>query len=113
MQTWKTWITSFAILLAVFFGCIGVTYVGDWMQPQTPKWIAVYDDTQSANWCGYGYINGDPCDIFKGPYKDGYLFQIWYDNTTFWHYSDTYELSDVTLFTNGNWQFLVKVKDFK
>lgn len=114
MQTnWKAWLAAIAVLLAIFFGALAVKYVGDWMQPATPKWLAAYEDTSCPDWCARGYINGDPCDIVEAPYKGGHLYQIWYDNTVFWHYESQYQLPTVTLFTNGDWTLMVESYDFK
>lgn len=109
----KAYLAAFALLLVIFFGCLGIKYVGDWMQPQVPKWIAVYATTECPDWCARGYINGDPCDIVEAPYKDGHLYQIWYDNTVFWHYESQYQLPKLTTFTNGDWTFMVESQDFK
>lgn len=113
MQTWKAWLAALAVLLVVFFGALGITYVGDWMYPQVPKWTATYTDTDKPDWCARGYINGDPCDIVEAPYKDGHLYQIWYDNTVFWHYEEDYQLPHVAVFTNGDWTLMVESDDFK
>lgn len=115
MQTWKAWLAALAVLLAVFFGALAVTYIGDFMKPEvvSPKWMAVYDDTNKADWCARGYINGERCDIVEGPSKDGHLYQIWYDNTVFWHYEEEYTLPHEALFTNGDWSFMVESYDFK
>ncbi|MBQ0159324.1 MAG: hypothetical protein KBT28_01695 [Bacteroidales bacterium] len=110
---WKAWLTAFVVLLTIFFGLIAVTYVGEWMQPQVPKWTATYPDTQQPAWCAHGYINDDQCDIVEAPYKDGYLYQIWYDNTVFWHYETEYKLPRLAVFTNGDWTLMVESKDFK
>lgn len=83
------------------------------MQPQTPTWLATYEGTNCPDWCARGYINGDPCDIVEAPYKGGHLYQIWYDNTVFWHYESDYQLPHVTLFTNGDWTLMVESDDFK
>lgn len=113
MQTWKAWLAALAVLLAVFFGAIGITYVGHWVHPPAPNWIAVYSDTDCPDWCARGYINGDDCDIVEAPYKGGHLYQIWYDNTVFWHYESEYQLPRITMFTNGDWTLMVESKDFK
>lgn len=101
------------VAFVLFFSALAVKYVGDWMQPQTPTWLATYEDTNCPDWCARGYVNGTPCDIVEAPYKDGHLYQIWYDHTVFYHYESEYRLPTITVFTNGDWSLMVEVEDFK
>lgn len=82
-------------------------------EPEHPTWIATYENTGMPDWCARGTIGSDHVDIVEAPYKSGHLYQIWYDNTVFWHYESDYTLPDFTVFSNGEWTVAVDVYDFK
>ena len=104
-----------ALIIVLFCGLIICAIGGKLceLEPEQPTWIATYEDTRMPDWCARGTIGSDHVDIVEAPYKDGHLYQIWYDNTVFWHYESDYTLPDFTVFTNGDWTVSVDVYDFK